>query len=263
MQVAVISDLHLGRKNKLDQFNRNPGAEAQLYQLLKYLENHVDRIVLLGDVFETLRGPTFSKKKELKAILKHYPKFTNKVLYNQKYVLVKGNHDLVTGEVLNAMEFLTIKENNTKIVFFHGHQLDPFVADFWTKNFEKIGVWAGGWLERLGIDITRGGNVRSKSKALQNLWKFGNFETGATLLGKRLGADVIVTGHSHHPMKVEIGDHLFLNSGSRVCGRQDMIILDTDAGDYEVYKKFDVSSQNQSDAIPTLQEGPLIESVLS
>ena len=59
MQVAVISDLHLGRKNKLDQFNRNPGAEAQLYQLLKYLENHVDRIVLLGD-------PLLAKRKNSK-----------------------------------------------------------------------------------------------------------------------------------------------------------------------------------------------------
>ena len=45
MQIAVISDLHLGRKDKLDQFNRNQGAEAQLYTLLRYLENHVDKII--------------------------------------------------------------------------------------------------------------------------------------------------------------------------------------------------------------------------
>ena len=181
--------------------------------------------------------------------------FAEKVLYNEKNVLVKGNHDLVTGEVLNAMEFLTIKENNTKIVFFHGHQLDPYVADFWTRNFEKVGVWGGGWLERLGVDITRGGNIRSRDKALNDKWKFGRFELPATLMGRKMGADVIVTGHSHHPMKVEVGDHLFLNSGSRVCGRQDMIILDTDAGEYEVYKQFDVSSQNQ--------EGPVIDMDLS
>ena len=48
MQIAVISDLHLGRKDKLDQFNRNQGAEARLYTLLRYLENHVDKIILLG-----------------------------------------------------------------------------------------------------------------------------------------------------------------------------------------------------------------------
>ena len=65
MQIAVLSDLHLGKKNKLDQFYRNPGAERQLYELLNYLENHVDKIVLLGDIFETLRGPWFSPKKEL------------------------------------------------------------------------------------------------------------------------------------------------------------------------------------------------------
>ena len=30
MQIAVLSDLHLGKKNKLDQFARNPGAEERL-----------------------------------------------------------------------------------------------------------------------------------------------------------------------------------------------------------------------------------------
>ena len=36
MQIAVLSDLHLGKKNKLDQFARNPGAEERLYKLLNY-----------------------------------------------------------------------------------------------------------------------------------------------------------------------------------------------------------------------------------
>ena len=56
MQIAVLSDLHLGRKDKLDQFYRNPGAEGKLENLFEYLESHVDKIILLGAVFETLRG---------------------------------------------------------------------------------------------------------------------------------------------------------------------------------------------------------------
>ncbi len=257
VQIAVISDLHLGRKDKLDQFNRNPGAEAQLYQLLDYLETHVDKIVLLGDIFETLRSKTLNKTKELKTILQYYPKFANKISNGGKYVLVKGNHDLVTGAVLGASEYLTIKENNKNILFFHGHQLDSVVADFWTKNFENVGVWLGGWLERMGIDITKKANASSKFKSLNNLWKVGGFEIAATALGKKLNADIIVTGHSHHPMKVEIENHLFLNSGTRVGGRQDMIILDTNINDYEIYKKFDPSSQSSH------QMGPFIEEALS
>jgi len=254
VQIAVISDLHLGRKDKLDQFNRNPGAEAQLYQLLNYLETHVDKIVLLGDIFETLRGRTLNKTKELKAILQHYPQFANKVMNDDRYVLMKGNHDLASGKVLGANEYLTVKEDNKNILFFHGHQLDPIVADFWTKNFEELGVWLGGWLERMKIDITKKGNISSKFKALNNLWKVGGFEIAAAAMGKKLKADIIVTGHSHHPMKVEIENHLFLNSGTRVCGRQDMIILDTNVNDYEIYKKFNPSSQGDCHIEPFIEE---------
>ena len=66
MQIAVLSDLHLGKKNKLDQFARNPGAEERLYKLLNYLESQVDKIILLGDIFETMRRGFNSSEKELK-----------------------------------------------------------------------------------------------------------------------------------------------------------------------------------------------------
>ena len=102
MQIAVISDLHLGRKDKLDQFNRNQGAEAQLYTLLRYLENHVDKIILLGDIFETLRGKTLYQEGEFRSALKHYPKISKKLLTNEKYVLIQGNHDTATGDLLSA-----------------------------------------------------------------------------------------------------------------------------------------------------------------
>ncbi len=243
MQIAVISDLHLGKKDKLDQFNRNQGAEAQLYTLLRYLENHVDKIVLLGDVFETLRSKTLDHEARLRAILKQYPKISNKLLNNSKYVLIQGNHDLVTGQILKAPEMLKIKDNGTNIAFFHGHQLDPLVGDFWTKNFERVGVWLGGWCERMGFDITKKGNISSKLKALNNQWKVGKFENLAAKMATDLGVDIVVTGHSHHPMKVEFDEALYLNSGTRVAGRQDMVLIDTSAHTYDVFKTFDASSQ--------------------
>ena len=243
MQIAVISDLHLGRKDKLDQFNRNPGAEAQLYKLLKYLENHVDKIVLLGDVFETLRGKTFSQEEELRKVLKAYPLIAEKI-ESKKYTLIHGNHDAVAGKILNAPQMIRIKDGNTSAIFFHGHQLDPVVQDFWTKNFESLGVWLGGWLERMGLDVTKKMNFSSKLKSLNNQWKAGKFESAAVALGNQLKADIIVTGHSHHPMKFEMDTHLFLNSGARVAARQDMVILDLKNNEHKVYKRFTADSQN-------------------
>jgi UDP-2,3-diacylglucosamine pyrophosphatase LpxH len=238
MQIAILSDLHLGRKDSLDQFSRNPGAEETLYLLLKNLETSVDKIILLGDIFETLRGRTLNAEKELREVLKMYPIITKKIMDDDRYILISGNHDAVTSKVLQAPDWVRLKDHGTSISFFHGHQLDPFVEGFWTNNFEKIGVWLGGWLERAGIDITKKGNISSKLKALANQWKVGKFERLAAAMGEDLKSDLVVTGHSHHPMKVEFGNTLFLNSGTRVAARQDMIILDTSSQEYEVYKKY-------------------------
>ena len=244
MQIAVISDLHLGKKDKLDQFHRNLGAETQLYKLLTYLENNVDKIILLGDIFETLRSKSPTKREEeLRNILKAYPKIAEKIKNNKKYILIQGNHDEASGKVLGAPSVLKLKDGDSHIAFFHGHQVDHLVYDFVEKNFWKFGTWAGGWLERLGFDITRKMNKNSKFKALNDLWKVGKFEKSAVEFGKKLKADIVVTGHSHHPMKEEIGSNLFLNSGTRVAGRQDMIIIDTSRHQYDVYKKFSPSSQ--------------------
>lgn len=238
MQIAVLSDIHLGRKDKLDQFNRNPGAEEALYSLLANLENSVDKIVLLGDIFETLRGKTLNAKKELREVLKMYPVITKKIIDDDKYILISGNHDVVTSKILNAPDWVRLKDHGTSISFFHGHQLDPFVEGFWTNNFEKIGVWLGGWFERAGLDVTKKGNISSKLKALADQWKVGKFERLAAAMGEDLKSDLVITGHSHHPMKVEFDSTLFLNSGTRVAGRQDMIILDTASQQYEVYKQY-------------------------
>jgi len=245
MQIAVLSDLHLGKKDKLDQFYRNPGAEEKLENLFEYLESHVDKIILLGDVFETLRGKSLrNREKQLKDILKCYPKITQRILEDPAYVLLQGNHDTISGPVLNAREALKIKDNGVSMCFFHGHQVDPKVGSFWIRHFEKTGVWLGGWLERAGLDVTKKGNLSSKFKALNGLWKKGLFEEAAVAYGKEMGGDIIITGHSHHPMKIEIDGALFLNSGTRVAGRQDFALLDTATREYEVYKAFDSSSQN-------------------
>lgn len=270
MQVAVLSDLHLGKKDKLDQFYRHPGTEQELYELLDYLENHVDKIVLLGDIFETLRGTTYNKRKELLKVLKCYPKFAEKIENKNKYTLIYGNHDPVTKDILGAPEMFQIEDGDSDILFFHGHQLDPIVEAWWVRNFDNFGIWAGGWLERFGMNLTRELNLRSKLKALSNEPIIGPFEKAAVTFGKRMNCNIVVTGHSHRPMKAEVGDGLFLNSGTRVAGRQDLLLIDTSANQYEVYKQFNASSQYSGGPVPdtasglsTNAEAPSIDRALS
>ena len=130
--------------------------------------------------------------------------------------------------------------------FFMVTNLIHKIEGFWTRHFEKFGCWAGGWLERAGVDLTAKMNLKSKIKSLNDEWPVSKFEQLAAQFGESRGADIVITGHSHHPMKVEIGDVLFMNSGARVAGRQDFLLLDTTLDKYKVYKKFNFSSQNET-----------------
>ena len=239
MQIAVLSDLHLGRKNALDQFYRNPDAEHKLNSLLIRLEKSVDKIVLLGDIFETLRGKFPGQSSELKKILKSYPFIARRVMEDPRYFLIQGNHDLVTGKVLNARETLILKDGETSICFFHGHQVDPWYGSKLRTLVCNLGIWAGGRLEAAGMDITRGGNLKSKAKSKNNQWLPERFEELSVKFANKMGCDVAVTGHSHHPMKVEYDNGLFLNSGTWVAGREELVLIDTSAGLYEVHKTVD------------------------
>ena len=51
-------------------------------------------------------------------------------------------------------------------------------------------------------------------------------------------ADLVVTGHTHHPIKSEEDGRLFLNSGACARGRLSFLSLDTKRGDYAVNHGF-------------------------
>ena len=51
MKVAVISDLHLGNGGPSDNFGHD---DAEFLKFLSYLERNFEKVVLLGDIYETL-----------------------------------------------------------------------------------------------------------------------------------------------------------------------------------------------------------------
>jgi UDP-2,3-diacylglucosamine pyrophosphatase LpxH len=51
VNIAVISDLHLGNEDGVDSFGH---LDSEFLRFLAFLENNFERVVLLGDVWETL-----------------------------------------------------------------------------------------------------------------------------------------------------------------------------------------------------------------
>ena len=101
MEIAVISDLHLGPGGAADGFGHD---DSDFIRFLAFLEANFERIVLLGDIWETLTGslPGDPRAELLAARLAH-PEIARR-LSRPVYTYIHGNHDLVAGAALRARD---------------------------------------------------------------------------------------------------------------------------------------------------------------
>lgn len=253
MRMGVVSDIHLGAKDALDRFARTEAAEQNLIATLNDLEREVDRIVLLGDIFETLRGVVpGTRAEELKKGLAAYPEIARRILEDPRYTYIFGNHDYVARDVLRAPEFYSVEVHGRRVLFFHGHQAD------WISKGEarmsRIALWGSGMLERAGIGVTQWVDHHRVQPAGSRPWPFGRgdaedrrspavardstkisaIEAKALSIGRAMGADIVVNGHTHRAIRHDTADQIYLNCGTCLCGRRDVVVLDLAADRYEV-----------------------------
>ncbi len=226
MTLAVVSDLHLGSGDALDRFGHD---EARFLRFLDHLETHHERIVLLGDIFETLDGttPDSSEERLRQAVAAH--RAVVRRMLDPRYVWILGNHDAVTGPMLGARSEWLLDKDGVRLYFTHGHLGDPTYAK--ARVLAETAVWLGGWLRRLGwqalfrfferLDVSLSG-VQPEPEACP-------FRRWAVEEARRRSADVVVTGHSHEGGRSLHGSRWFLNSGTCSEGQTSFLSIDTRA----------------------------------
>ncbi len=230
MKIAVISDLHLGAGGPTDLFGHDDG---EFLRFLRFLEANFERIVLLGDIWETLTGRQYGDPRvELARARGHHREIANR-LERPQYAYVHGNHDLVAGTQSTPDEWL-VSAKGVRILFTHGHQNDLIVKH--ARFVSEFGVWLGGWIRRIGLasvyklfrslDGLRGGASRDALRCTFQRW--------AVREARARSVDVVVTGHTHIAARAEHGDRLFLNSGSCAEGKFSYLAMDTQRGQYAV-----------------------------
>jgi predicted phosphodiesterase len=233
MQLAVISDLHLGRGDATDCFGHDDG---EFLGFLRRLEREFEQIVLLGDIWETLTGPVPARADLALADARRHHAEIARRFEGPQYRYVVGNHDHVAASALGAVEAFSVEADRVRLLFTHGHQNDALVRR--ARCVAELGVWIGGWFRRarLGgvysafrrLDEMRSGMTQEQAEA--------DFEQWACDYARQSGADVIVTGHTHFAARVEHGDQLFLNSGSCSEGKFSYLSIDTQRGAYDVHQ---------------------------
>lgn len=232
MKLAVISDLHLGAADAADGFGHR---DRDFLRFLAFLEANFERVVLLGDIWETLTTRRFGNPKHgLLVARRAHPRIAQRLLQPQ-YVYVHGNHDMVAGHSDAAPALLTLQANGTRILFTHGHHHDWLVRR--ARWLSESAVWLGGWLRRLGLGSMY--HAFDRLDTLRNRHhvpaEASSFQRWAVRLARQRGAEVVVTGHTHIAARQEHGDRLFLNSGSCARGKFSFLSLDTRAGAYAVH----------------------------
>lgn len=231
MRIAVISDLHLGLGDAADQFGHD---DARFLRFLRYLEGDFERIVLLGDIWETLTpalpiGPVEALRRARRA----HPRIAAR-FERPQYHYVHGNHDLIARDALGAPEELVTSDGGARILFTHGHHHDLLIRR--ARWLSELGVWLGGWLMRLRMSWLYRAAERFETRLGRNEADPANcsFQRWAVALAAQRGADIVVTGHTHVSVRTEHDSALFLNSGSCSNGRYSFLVLDTRLGTYDV-----------------------------
>lgn len=231
MNIAVISDLHLGDRSSTDLFGH---CDAEFVKFLIFLENNFEKIILLGDVYECLMPRKFrSFKNTLQSVFKAHPDIISRFQNNKKYTYIHGNHDEIAATELNAPNQLLLNvDNNQNILFLHGHQYDDLVQG--AKFVSEFGAYLGGWIIRFGLLRVYNFIFNAEVNCGLNLSKIKEKFEKIIKLNDQYKADIIVTGHTHVAEKSECGSRLYLNSGTCSNGKFTFLGLDTKSSEYTV-----------------------------
>ena len=228
MQIAVISDLHLGTGGATDEFGHD---DADFLKFLNFLEGNFEKILLLGDIWETLTAPSPARQLEQYHAARAAHREISERFSGRKYQYVHGNHDLVAGVKLGVPAEHLIVDGGVRLLFSHGHQGDGLCST--ARPVSEFAVWLGAWIRRLGLHwfyryLAKIEHIRTSNAGDCRVRRWALHQAEARDI------DVVITGHTHVPVCEESGSTLFLNSGTCAQGMTSFLSLDTKRGDYRV-----------------------------
>jgi len=230
--IAVISDLHLGRRGGADAFRHDDG---EFLKFLDFLEQSFSSVVLLGDIWETLRCKRpLMHGLELARVRAAHPE-TAARFRRPAYRYLHGNHDIIAATADPAPTDWSTTVAGSRLYFTHGHHYDWLWQQ--AKWLGELGSWTGGWLLRMRLKplFRTFDQIDQRVRGARPEPEHCAFQRWAVELARKREADVVVTGHTHLGVRAEHGDRLFLNSGSCSQGKFSFLSIDPTRGDYSLH----------------------------
>jgi UDP-2,3-diacylglucosamine pyrophosphatase LpxH len=164
-QIVIISDLHMGDGGPRDNFAFDR-KEAELDAFLDYVEQLNAELFVLGDLFDFWQS-------NIGRVLVHRMRYLDR-LADLKAVYVVGNHDAdfesLIGTRMLAHPFFERMTGpferviaGKRVMFMHGHELDPFNRDGTPRWGRILAILAGIVEDRKGRPLLSAGGFTEKS----------------------------------------------------------------------------------------------------
>jgi UDP-2,3-diacylglucosamine pyrophosphatase LpxH len=225
MRVAAISDFHIGASARADVFRHR---EDTFLAFLDRVEADHDRVVLLGDLFQTEHGWGVSRRAaadQLARAQARVPRLWRR-LRGDTFVYIHGNHDAIAGSVCGARGDWRLEVDGFAVYFTHGHQFDPLLRRIYPAA--RTATWISGRLRSAGL--RRLPDWLEHQDIVQKHRRFGHsdgpYARGARALMRRHRADAVVMGHTHVEQRLELPEGIFANTGSCSMGRLVWVSVD-------------------------------------
>lgn len=230
----MISDLHLGAGNRADAFGHE---DSEFLRFLNFLERNFERVVLLGDIWETLTSDIpWQVKRSLREARAKHPEIAAR-LRGKQYTYIHGNHDLIAREVDSAPEQVLLTADGKRLLFTHGHHHDRLIRV--ARHLVELGVCIGGWLRRVGLlGLYEWLEYWEQGRSCPGLDPKSSFQRWAIATAASARADIVVTGHTHVARVSDHGPRLYLNSGSCSAGHFSYLAIDTRTDSYRVQRSW-------------------------
>jgi UDP-2,3-diacylglucosamine pyrophosphatase LpxH len=235
MRIAALSDFHIGARAYMDEFRH---AEANFLAYLDELEADHDRIVLLGDIWQTEHALLPGRRAaaaQLARARRRLPALAER-LRGPRYAYVHGNHDAVAGAELSAPTQLRIAADGFVALFIHGHQFDPIFNR--ARAAAQAATWFTGRLRRVGLrplaQWFEGRDVALKHRRFGHI--DGPYARAARQLLREHAADLVVMGHTHVAHLHALPEGRVVNTGSCARGRRVHVTIDTAARSVEIHR---------------------------
>jgi UDP-2,3-diacylglucosamine pyrophosphatase LpxH len=203
--------------------------EAEFLRFLDALEESHDRIVLLGDLYQTEHGLVPSResaRRHLHAARRRTPDMTRR-FESPRYVYLHGNHDEIAREELGIDTALRLEADGFAAYFIHGHQFDPVLGR--APGAARAATWFTGQLRRIGLrpvaQYFEGKDIAIKDRRLQTMQ--GPYASAARELMRRHGAHVVVMGHTHVARRHDLPEGVYVNTGSCSLGCRSWVSINT------------------------------------